>query len=92
MMMIKRRQGYILRNIMGDYMLFPSGIEMQQFKGVIFFNELSTFIWNKLQEPFDTDDLVIAILEEYDVEEKQVKADLDKILNIFSDYGIVEYI
>lgn len=90
--MIKQKQGYILRNIMGEYMLFPIGTEMQRFKGTILLNELSAFIWNKLKNPTDTEGLMVSILEEYDVEEKQVKSDLDKILNIFNDYGIIEYI
>lgn len=90
--MIKQKQGYILRNIMGEYMLFPAGMEMQQFKGTILLNELSAFIWNKLQTPVDTEYLIAAILEEYDVEIEQVKEDVDTILDTFNTYGIIEYI
>ena len=49
--MIKQKKGYILRNIMGKYMLFPTGTEMQQFKGTILLNELSAFIWDVIQTP-----------------------------------------
>lgn len=90
--MIRQRPGYVLRNIMGDYMLFPTGTEMQQFKGTILLNELSAFIWNKLQSPVEFESLKIAILEEYDVEEEQVKNDLAEIINIFNEYKIIEYV
>lgn len=88
--MIKQKQGYVLRNIMGEYMLFPTGTEMQRFKGTILLNELSAFIWNKLQTPIEFQDLMDAILKAYDVGEEQLKYDLTEILNIFSEYGIIE--
>lgn len=88
--MIRQKQGYVLRNIVGEYMLFPTGIEMQQFKGAILLNELSAFIWNKLQAPIEFEDLMSVILKEYDVEEEQLKYDLTEIIHTFSEYGIIE--
>lgn len=88
--MIRQKQGYVLRNIMGEYMLFPAGTEMQQFKGAILLNELSAFIWNKLQTPIEFEDLMSAILKEYDVEEEQLKYDLTEIIHTFNEYGIIE--
>lgn len=88
--MIRQKQGYVLRNIMGEYMLFPTGTEMQQFKGAILLNELSAFIWNKLQIPIEFEDLMFDILKEYDVEEEQLKYDLTEIIHTFSEYGIIE--
>lgn len=88
--MIRQKQGYVLRNIMGEYMLFPAGTEMQQFKGAILLNELSAFIWNKLQTPIEFEGLMSAILKEYDVEEEQLKYDLIEIIHTFSEYGIIE--
>lgn len=88
--MIRQKQGYVLRNIMGEYMLFPAGTEMQQFKGAILLNELSAFIWNKLQTPIEFENLLSAILKEYDVDEEQLKCDLTGIINTFSEYGIIE--
>ncbi len=90
--MIRQKEGYVLRNIMGEYMLFPTGTEMQQFKGTILLNELSVFIWNKLQTPVKFEDLMFAIIKEYDVEEEQLKKDLTEIINTFSKYGIIENI
>ena len=63
---------------------------MQQFKGAILLNELSAFIWNKLQTPIEFENLMSAILKEYDVDEEQLKCDLTGIINTFSEYGIIE--
>lgn len=90
--MIKQKQGYILRNIMGEQMLCPTGTEMQKFKGSIIMNELAAFIWNSLQTPVDIEYLETLIISEYDVDEEQVKADLRTILDTFNEYGIIEYI
>lgn len=90
--MIKQKQGYILRNVMEEYMLFPVGEEMQEFKGTILLNELAAFIWEKLENPVDMDNLIKIILEEYSVEKEEVRNDLHEILNIFNEYGIIEYV
>lgn len=89
--MIKQKKGYILRNIMGKYMLFPTGTEMQQFKGTILLNELSAFIWDVIQTPIKFEDLMRIILKEYDVEGGTLKKDLITIINKFNEYGIIEF-
>lgn len=65
---------------------------MQQFKGTILLNELAVFIWKKIQFPVTIDDLVVAILEEYQAEKEQVEYDVKEIINIFTSYNVIEHI
>ncbi len=87
---MKAREGFVLRNIMGDYVLSPAGSRIKEFQATIVMNELSAFIWGKLQEDTTREDLINAILGEYDVERETADRDLDALLTKFRDYGILE--
>ena len=87
---MKAKEGFILRNIMGDYILSPKGSTIKEFQATVVMNELSAFVWGKIQEEITRDDLTEAILEEYDVERETAEKDLDLLLTKFRDYGILE--
>lgn len=48
-------------------------------------------IWNSLQEPCSTNDLVDMILREYDVEEERCKTDIIELINDLIDNGLVKF-
>ncbi len=87
---MKARDGFVIRNIMGDYVLSPKGSRMKEFQATIVMNELSAFVWNKLQEEVTRSDLLKAILEEYDVDQETAARDLDALLKKLRDYEIIE--
>ncbi len=87
---MRARDGFVLRNIMGDYVLSPTGSRIREFQATIVMNELSSFVWNKLQENVTRDDLMNAILDEYDVDQETAAKDLDSLLTKFREYGIIE--
>lgn len=87
---MKARDGFVLRNIMGDYILSPTGSRIKEFRATIVMNELSAFVWNKLQEEVTRNELIDAILSEYDVDSDNAAKDLDELLTKFREYGILE--
>ena len=70
-------------------MLIPVNDNVQ-FNGNLLMNEVSSFIWEKLQNPVSRDNLPIAITDRYTVDEKTASADLDKLLAKLRDYGVIE--
>ena len=86
---MKAKSGFILRNIADEYILMPIGDNINQFKGTLLLNEISAFIWEKLQAPVSREDLLAAILNEYNVGEQQAAADLDVLLEKLRDYGLL---
>lgn len=73
---------YIIRNIAGDYIIVPVGQAAFDFQGLITVNEIGVYIWGLLQEQEKTfDDLLTAILDEYDVSLVVAKQDLTDFLN-----------
>ena len=87
---MKAKQGFILRNVVDEHILMPTGDNIGKFNGTVLLNEVSAFVWEKLQNPISKDDLLRAILDEFEVEKAVASADLDALLATFNEYGIIE--
>lgn len=87
---LKAKEGFVLRDIVGEKILMPTGGNIGKFKGTVLLNDVSAFVWNKLQTPMSRDDLLAAILDEFEVEESVAAADLDALLATFDEYGVIE--
>ena len=87
---MKVKDGFVLRNIADEYILMPVGDNIRNFNGTLLMNEVSAFIWEKLQNPMSSSDLLTAILEEFDVDEATASADLDTILAELENYKVIQ--
>lgn len=87
---MKACNDFILRNIVGEYMLVPTGDRMKSFNGTMMLNELAAFVWEKLQTPMSEKELLKAVLFEYDVDEATASADLVMLLEKFQELGVIE--
>lgn len=80
---MKIKQGFILREVAGNYIVVAVGSAVKEFNGVINLNETGAFLWKKLQDGADEEGLVQALLSEYEVEEdlarKDVRAFVEKL-------------
>lgn len=79
------KEGYVLREVAGNYIVVAVGDAVKNFNGIINLNESAAFLWKLLSEDVTEEQLVEKLLEEYEVEremaEKDVKAFLDKLTN-----------
>lgn len=87
---MKARTDFVLRNVVDEYILMPTGNTIGKFKGTVLLNEVSAFVWEKLQNPMSKEDLLKAILEEYEVDKATASADLDALLETLRGYGVIE--
>ena len=72
--------GFVLREIAGDYVIIPTGKTVLDFNGMITVNEVGVSIWKMLQEETTFENIVKwAFLDEYDADEETVKADVQEI-------------
>lgn len=78
---MKVKDGYLLREVAGNYIIVAIGDEAVDFDGIITVNELGAFIWKILEEDTETENIVAKILEEYDVSEDVVKDDVEKFID-----------
>ena len=87
---MKAKPGFILRNVVDEYILIPTGENIGKFNGTMILNEVSAFVWEKLQNPMSKEDLVQAVLDEYEVERAVASKDLDSLLETLRGYGVIE--
>ena len=67
--------GFILRSVAGNNIVVPVGENAKKFNGVINLNESGVFMWKKLEQGIELDDLVKALTDEYDVDEQTARRD-----------------
>lgn len=87
---MKIKEGFVLRNVVDEFIVMPTGDNIAKFEGAVVLNEVSAFIFKQLQNPVSRDDLLTAMLNEYEVDEATAAADLDVLLENFVDMGLLE--
>lgn len=87
---MKVSKDFILREIAGEYILVPTGISTTKINGLITMNELGCFIFKTLQENHTMEELVSAIVSEYDVDRATAQADAQEFLAQLKEIGGVE--
>ena len=86
---MKIKKEFMLREIVGEAVLIPTGETAAQFNGLISVNELGRFIWENYENAKDEDELLQKILDEYEVEKEVAKADLDEFLQTLKEAEII---
>jgi len=87
---MKIKEGYVIRQVMGNYVVIATGEESRNFHGMIKLNETAANIWNYISEGKNRDEIVAAMLAEYEVEEQKLGQDVDKTIEILVSQGLVE--
>ena len=87
---MKAKSGFVLRNIVDEFILMPTGDNIGKFNGTVLLNEVSAFVWEKLQNPISKEDLLKAILDEFEVDKAVAVADLDMLLIKLKEYDVIE--
>ena len=87
---MKIKSGFIVKEIAGQYVVIALGAASKIFNGIIKLNDSGKFIWDKLAVDADKDDIVNALLEEYDVNRTVAEADVDKFIDELKGANILE--
>lgn len=69
---MKLKEGFVLREVAGENVVLPSS-DTVDLSMMITLNETGRFLWEKLAEGAEIDDLVAALLAEYDVSEQDAR-------------------
>lgn len=86
---MKANEGFVLKNILEEYMLLPTGSNIDRFAGTVVLNQVSAFLWEKLRQDTTRQELLEALLREYDVPRETAEKDLDRLLARFREYGLI---
>lgn len=86
---MKLKQGFIMREIAGETVVVPSGDELN-LNMMITLNGTGKFLWQRLETGANMDELVQAMLAEYDVDEQTARAGVERFVNKLQERGFLE--
>ena len=73
---MKLKDGFILREVAGEYVVVPSGDDVN-LNMLITLNDTGCTLWKKLEEGAEKSDLVSALMAEYKVDEDTASRHVD---------------
>ena len=88
---MKIKNGFVAKEIAGQYVVVALGQASKIFNGIIKLNESGKFFWDMLVKGAEKEDLVKALLEEYEgVDEATATADIDRFIGELRGANILE--
>lgn len=87
---MKIRDGFILREVAGTFVVISTGNDELDFKGIITINEVGALIWRGVEAGKSKDEILDEILSEYDVQREEASVDCDEFLQQLIDKKIIE--
>ena len=86
---IRRRDGYVLREIMGEYLLIPVSMRDGASSQVATLNEGGKFLWELLERERSIDELVEEMTREYDVSTDEARTDILEFVNHLKENSLL---
>ncbi|MBQ7412153.1 MAG: PqqD family protein [Clostridia bacterium] len=88
---MKIREGFILRDVAGQSFVVATGALSREYQGMITLNETGKFIWQCLEKQMSSDQIVDAVVAEYEDADRAVVAkDVEGFINKLVKDKIVE--
>jgi hypothetical protein len=87
---MKTNKGVIYRNIAGEHVLIPVGSIAMDQNGMFVMTELGAQIWQMLEGGATKEEIITALLKEYEVEESRLRADVEDFLQRMIDKNLIE--
>ena len=89
-MQMKIKEGYLMREVAGNHVVVPTGKAALDFNGMLNLNGTGAFLWKQLADGQNEQELLFALLEEYDIDEVTAKADISDFLAKLKAADLVE--
>lgn len=73
---MKVKDGFLLRQVAGRYIIVAVNDQAADFDGIVTVNEVGAFIWKLMENDVTEEEILSAVLNEYEVSESDAKADI----------------
>lgn len=88
--MSKIKEGFILREVAGNFIVVPVGAASVDFNGMITLNEVGAFLWQQLSTGATQEQLCQAVVDNYEITSEQAYRDITDFLNRLSDAKLLK--
>ncbi len=87
---MRKKQNFVLREILDEYILIPTGNTAEQFNGIVTLNETALFIYEIIENVASFEELIEMMKKEYDVDEKILINDVVQLLTSMLENNLIE--
>ena len=85
---MKIKEGFLLRKVAGETVVLPVGGELD-LNMMITLNDTGAFLWEQLASETDENELVAALLAEYDVDEATARKSVAAFVKKLNENGFL---
>ena len=86
---MKINQEFVMREVAGETLLVPIGQTVLSLNGMLVLNGCGRFLWERIPEADSEEDLVKALLEEYETDPQTAARDVRDFLADLRKLGIL---
>lgn len=83
------KDNYMLRQVADCYVVVPVGPAVAEFNGMINLNEIGAFLWKHFESETTVEDVLAAVLQEYEVDEALAKADIQRFITELESANLI---
>lgn len=87
---MKIKDGFILREVAGNFIVVAVGEAVKDFNGVINLNETGALLWRTLSDGATEQELVDALLNEYEVSEEIARRDVKIFIDKLTEAKLIK--
>ncbi len=87
---MKIKENFMLRKVADSYVVVPIGPAVANFNGMINLNGAGAFLWQLLENETTEDEVVNAMLQQYEVSEELARADVKKFITQLKDADLLD--
>lgn len=88
---MKKKKGFVLRDICGQKVISGEGLEQVNFSNLISLNETAAFLWEAVEDKgFTAETMADSLCLEYEVEREIALRDAEALCAKWKEIGLIE--
>jgi hypothetical protein len=87
---MKIKDGFIVREVAGEWMAVATGARTAEFPGIIALSETAAFVWKLLEKESSLEQLAYDLVSEFNVDYEKAKRDVENFLKTLAKEGLLE--
>lgn len=88
---MKIKKGFVLRQLLGEYVITGEGLERVNFNKIINLNATAAYLWESVQDKeFTAETLADLLMDRYEVDRETALKDSQTLIQSWTEAGLVE--
>ena len=88
---MKIKKGFVLRQLLGEYVITGEGLERVNFNKIINLNATAAYLWESVQDKeFTAETLADLLMDRYEVDRETALKDSQTLVQSWTEAGLIE--